>query len=88
MIGRRIHNLKTWTEYFEAVCDGRKTFEIRKNDRDFRVNDVLLLREYDPKTDTYSGRELWATVTYLTDYGQPPGQVVMSITAGPMQYKG
>ncbi|WP_444812245.1 DUF3850 domain-containing protein, partial [Streptococcus canis] len=36
-------------EYFEAIMDGTKTFECRYNDRDFKVGDELLLREYDPK---------------------------------------
>ncbi|WP_306274158.1 ASCH/PUA domain-containing protein [Parageobacillus thermoglucosidasius] len=73
------HRLKTWPEYFEAVLSGKKTFEIRKNDRDFRVNDLLLLQEYNPKTEEYTGREVLVEVTYITDFGQPDNQVVMSI---------
>jgi ASC-1-like (ASCH) protein len=73
------HRLKTWSEYFEAVLSGKKTFEIRKNDRGFQVNDLLLLQEYNPKTEEYTGRELLVEVTYITDFGQPDNQVVMSI---------
>ncbi|VEF93151.1 Domain of Uncharacterised Function with PDB structure [Streptococcus pseudoporcinus] len=43
------HMLKCYPEYFEAIMDGTKTFEYRYNDRDFKVGDELLLREYDPK---------------------------------------
>jgi hypothetical protein len=71
--------LKTWPEFFEAVLSGKKTFEIRKNDRDYRVNDLLLLQEYDPKTQEYTGREVLVQVTYMTNFGQPENQVVMSI---------
>ena len=42
------HVLKTWPEHFEAVRDGRKRVELRRNDRDYRVGDVLVLCEYDP----------------------------------------
>jgi hypothetical protein len=35
------HELKTWTEYYNAVFDGNKTFEVRKNDRNYQVDDVL-----------------------------------------------
>jgi ASC-1-like (ASCH) protein len=73
------HRLKTWPEYFEAVLSGKKTFEIRKNDRGFQVNDLLLLQEYNPKTEEYTGRELLVEVTYITDFGQPDNQVVISI---------
>jgi len=32
-----IHNLKINREFADAVSEGRKTFEIRKNDRGFKV---------------------------------------------------
>jgi len=33
-----VHELKTMTEYFAAILDGRKTFELRKDDRGFKVD--------------------------------------------------
>ena len=58
------HELKTWPEYFEAVLDGRKTFELRRDDRRYAVGDALSLREWDPGTKDYTGRWLDVTVTY------------------------
>ena len=78
---RTDHELKTWPEYFEAVWDGRKAFEIRKNDRNFQVGDWLILREWGPITD-YSGREIYAEVTYVLPggkFGIEPGLCVLSI---------
>ena len=60
-----IHELKILPEYFEAVRDGRKPFEIRKNDRGFTVGDVVFLNEY--KDGSYTKRCIVAEITYLID---------------------
>jgi hypothetical protein len=39
------HQLKTETEYYQAVEKGLKQFELRKNDRNFKVGDILILVE-------------------------------------------
>ncbi len=74
----RKHELKTWPSFFEALYRGEKTFEVRKNDRDFAVGDVLYLREWDPGKETprgleewcYSGRTLLFEVTYILHGGR------------------
>lgn len=42
-----IHELKILPKYFKDVVEGNKTFEIRKDDRDYKVGDILILKEYD-----------------------------------------
>lgn len=42
----KIHELKIWPPYYREVVNGVKTFEVRKYDRDFRVGDILILKEY------------------------------------------
>ncbi len=77
------HVLKTWPQFFAAVADGRKAFEIRKNDRDFRVGDVLVVGEFDPDVQQFTGRSVRRIVTYITDF--PPaliaGYVVLGLAA-------
>jgi hypothetical protein len=76
------HNLKTWPEAFQAVWDGFKTCEVRKNDRDFRVSDSLWLNEWSPDTGTYTGRALVAVVTHVVPggrWGLPDDLCVMSV---------
>lgn len=89
------HDLKCWPSVFAALLDGSKTFEFRRNDRDFAVGDVLRLREWDPAVhnaagslDTFAqnkayGRELRVRVTYIAHggrWGIPENFCVMAIT--------
>jgi len=74
--------LKIWPEYFRMILFGEKSFEVRKNDHDFKVGDVLCLKEWDPVTEAYSGRETEQEVTYILPGGQfgiEPDFCIMSI---------
>lgn len=74
------HDLKCWPIYFQMVDDLMKQFEIREvRDRIFEAGDTLLLREWEPKTERYTGRRCRRLVTYVTDFEQKPGFVVMSL---------
>lgn len=73
------HRLKCWPEFFEAIRSGVKTFEIRENDRGFAVGDTLDLQEWSIQTGRYTNRTERVEVLYITEWGQPPGQVVMAI---------
>lgn len=77
------HDLKTWPAFFADVLSGHKTFEVRRNDRDYRAGDLLRLREWSPDTQAYTGRETVRRVTYTLDSsrheGVAPGHVVMGI---------
>ena len=73
------HDLKSWPEFFNRLWSGEKTFEIRKNDRGFRVGHTLLLREWTQRYG-YTGREITSTVTYiLGGLGLKDGWVVMAL---------
>ena len=58
-----IHELKILTQYFEQICKNEKTFEVRKDDREFHTGDFLFLREWDAEASFYTGREIMAKVT-------------------------
>ena len=74
-----IHELKILPKYFEAVISGEKTFEIRKNDRNFRKGDFLALNEYDGTH--YTDNSCLVYVDYVLDDIEftRAGFVVMSI---------
>lgn len=73
------HYLKLAAVYYDDVLNCKKPFELRKNDRDFRVNDILILQEY--KEGEMTGRSIEATVTYvLEDYkGIEEGYCILGI---------
>ena len=78
----KLHHLKTLPHFFKLTADGIKTFEYRKNDRDFNSGDILILKEYNPDKETYSGKFLIAIVGLIIYGGQvgiPEDYVVMGI---------
>lgn len=78
------HILKTWPNAFDAVRDGSKRFEWRRDDRGYEVGDVLVLKRWDPVTRYATGPdypELRVKVTYILRgvFDIPANFCVMSI---------
>lgn len=73
---KKNHSIKVLPEYFKEIIKGKKSFEIRNNDRDYKVGDLIVLKEFDGTT--YTGREVMAEITYITDFAQQEGYVVFS----------
>jgi len=59
------HYLKTVQPFFSDVKNGTKTFELRRNDRNFQVGDVVCLLEYDAESQSLSGNQVNVRITYL-----------------------
>ena len=75
------HHLKCHVQYFDAIARGEKNFEVRRNDRDFQLGDVLILHRYDPRQG-YRFVELRRRVTYVLPGGQfgiEPDYVVLAL---------
>ena len=53
--GDKIHELKTYPQYFQQTWNGNKPFEVRLNDRHYEVGDIVILKEWD--NIKYSGKE-------------------------------
>ena len=84
------HELKTDSQVFDAVLEGRKTFEIRKDGRGFSVGDLLKLRRTLRTGEEmkkgfpleYVGPPLYVYVTYILRgpiYGLADSWVIMGI---------
>jgi hypothetical protein len=75
------HALKTWPEYFSAIEQGTKTFELRKDDRPFQIGDKLLLQEWEPASKAYTGGETIRIIDYIlrdaVEFGLRKGFVII-----------
>lgn len=91
-MARQEHFLKTWPALFEAVRQGDKTFEIRKDDRHFQKGDLAILLEWDPTPPAnaqgyhYTNREQRFEITYVLrggQFGLEPGYVALGLGLWP-----
>ena len=92
-----VHELKCWPPYWEEIFTGTKTFDVRKDDRHYRVGDTLTLREWNQsrshirgdgcsQVGDYTGRVASVCVVYKLDggqYGIEPGYCVLGIRVVP-----
>lgn len=75
------HELKILPQYFNDVVCQKKTFEIRKDDRDYQVGDTLILKEFDGSD--YTNHKVKRVITYILrdakDYGLEDGYCILGI---------
>ena len=75
------HELKILPQHFQAVWNGTKRAELRKDDRGFQVGDILALREWDG--EKYTGSGIAVRVTHILkdcpEYGLADGYCILSI---------
>ncbi len=51
--------------YFDKIMSGEKTFELRLADFDCQIGDILVLREWNPETKSFTGRTIEKKVTFI-----------------------
>lgn len=59
---------KIWPEFFELIKSGKKKFELRLADFRIKEGDVLVLEEYNPKKQEYTGRKIKKKVRYILKF--------------------
>lgn len=63
--GQQVHQIRIATTYFEDAESGKKPFELRKNDRNYKEGDILEMMEF--KDGRNTGRVIRKLVTYLLE---------------------
>lgn len=73
------HEFKIAPMYFEVVKNKIKTFGLRFNDRNYKENDCIVIREYED--GEYTGRERRGFILYIlyNHEGLKEGWVLMAI---------
>ena len=74
----KLHELKIKDEYMDAILFGRKTFELRKNDRDYQAGDLIKFNvvckdgtiETEKYLSIYLNKELYKIIYVLKDVPQ------------------
>lgn len=81
---KKVHELKTWPQFFQAILDESKPFEARKDDRGFEVGDDLRLREWSPDSKEYTGRTIVTGITYILRGTEhvAPGYCILGLSGG------
>lgn len=77
----KLHRLRTVPEMFQALARGHKTAELRYDDRNYAIGDVLMLLEWDV-VGGFAGLCMLAVVTHIVrgpGYGLLDKHVMMSI---------
>ena len=72
----KLHNLKIKAEYANAKLAGDKMFEIRLNDRNYKIGDIIKYTCIDsPIVDDKISKKIYY-ITFITNYEQKGSNVV------------
>jgi len=75
-----LHEIKISEPYYHAVREGRKTFEIRRNDRGYNAGDkVLMTCVGEIGTEKWDCPKLMADIGFVTAFKQQDNYVVFSL---------
>lgn len=76
----KVHNLKCRSPDFDNIRKGLMSFQIRKNDREYTSNDILVLNRLTPEGDL-TGEIQVCKVTHAlySDHGLKDGFVLLNI---------
>lgn len=88
----KIHEIKIAEDYADAVLDGSKTFEIRRNDRGYQKGDlikfIVIDRDLSLKVSEHGLNDRLYKITYVhSGLGMADGYVALSIEPKEWKYE-
>ena len=73
----KTHQLKVHPQFWDALKRGRKPFEVRRDDRHYRVGDVCELRLFDPSYGFSAVEPQVRTISYILAHEDFPNGVAI-----------
>ena len=77
----KAHRIKIAPKYFNLVAARIKNFELRRNDRDYHVNDTLVMCEWNADGGYFTGNEISRKIKYILEdvpeFGLKEGYCIM-----------
>lgn len=67
----KIHDVKSWSHFFDAIKGGWKKHDLRDMERGYEVGDIIILNRYDNIKGEYTGERLEVRITYITSEQVP-----------------
>lgn len=77
--GSRTHRIRSSVKSFDAMCSGKKNFELCKNDKGYKIGDNIVIEEFGEGIRT--GRALRASIKYILENytGLEEGYCILAI---------
>jgi Domain of unknown function (DUF3850) len=77
-----IHHVKSWPEYFGPISHNMKTFDLRKDDRNYQTGDWVTFEEFRPGVGEYTGATVTRRIVYILRNfdGLMPGYCILGLT--------
>ena len=78
------HRIKTWPNWFRLLFAGKKTADVRINDRNFKEGDTVVFEEWEPNNEQYTGETIRCTISHVLRIDKIPylgttGWVMLSL---------
>lgn len=75
------HAVKSCPDQFRLARDGIKQFEVRKNDRGYKVGDILILQEWDNEKKHFTSNAISCRIEFILqgEFGLPKDLAVLQI---------
>lgn len=77
-----VHEIKCWIPFFDELRSGIKTFEVRRDDRLYKVGDEIVINEYNNEIGFITGRFIHREISCILPGGQfgiQPGYCVLGL---------